>query len=96
MIQVTPVVQDARPKRANQGQGGQIAQLQKVSNDIRPDLDSTKKAKAYTTDIPSEISENVMAPPVKRKKHSKQAMVCLLFIIYTKIDLCRLELRQTM
>ncbi|RDB31095.1 hypothetical protein Hypma_000006 [Hypsizygus marmoreus] len=59
-----------RPVRQNRGQGGVIAQLRAVSDQIRPDL-QTPASKPTTRNIPNNSRRNEMAPPPKASR-SKQ------------------------
>ena len=66
-----------RSGRLNQGQGGAIDQLQRVSTQI----EHTKKRKKTAQDsIPTTELENPLAPPeqIKRKK-AKKAQVCHIY-----------------
>lgn len=70
---------ELRSKRRNRGQGGVIAQLTAVSDQIRPDLlQSTKQTKRKTAKIPSDVPLNVMAP---RPKQVRRVSVLSSFVI---------------
>ena len=59
---------DSRPKRSTRGQGGVIAQLAAVSDQIRPDLRPGRQTRSMTQGIPSDVPENDMAPPVRKRR----------------------------
>lgn len=78
---------EGRPARANRGQGGHIAQLEKAVNSIRPDLiqgasnDNNTKRQKHTKFIPEDIAENPMAPN-KQQRTNPQVSAALFIYRY--------------
>ena len=77
-----------RSGRSNLGQGGAALQLEKVRKDIHPDTISVlRKRKSMIAEMPEDLRENNMAPPlpVKRQWGSKAKVR-----IYILTEYCQL------
>jgi hypothetical protein len=56
-----------RPIRSTRGQGGYLARLESISEQIRPDLRQGIVAQ-HKARIPAEVPVNDMAPPIKQRR----------------------------
>ena len=58
---------NTRPKHLTRGKGGVIAQLQGISDMLRPDLCEGSTVQSKTQEIPPKVPINNMAPPTKQQ-----------------------------
>ncbi|KAF9456378.1 hypothetical protein BDZ94DRAFT_1315225 [Collybia nuda] len=74
-LQIPNGSKSEQPQRVTRGQGGQIEQLTKVGEQIRPDLDSKGNKLVMTNsgkNIPKRTQENVMAPALQKVRVTKK------------------------
>lgn len=83
-----------RPIRSNRGVGGQLAQLEKASSIVEKGLlnkvTGQKRDRNNLVDIPEDLNENNLAPPIptKRARTSKVVSIFLFFVYRTSNFLC--------
>lgn len=68
-----------RPLRSNRGKGGASAQLAAFGELIRPDLHKATGKRPRTTNIPTNVPLNAMAPPAKQCRGVSCSLLFLLF-----------------
>lgn len=79
------MVDQRRSTRTNRGQGGAIAQLEKVAQDIQQ---GGRKRKTGVVNMPEELSDNEMAPPPPKKRlqpsHAQVSPCAFSIVVFLK------------
>ena len=83
LLMATNLENPRRPICSNAGQGGKRAQLEKVVDSIRPDLnpENARSARVYKQAFPEDARENALAPAAKAKTRRKTAAAKVRFLI---------------
>jgi hypothetical protein len=76
-----------RSTRSTRGQGGAIAQLERVVRDIQPSFEHAQKRKTTVDNMPEDLSDNDMAPPPSKKRLRHSQVSFYFFLTSLKLTL---------
>lgn len=81
-----------RPHRAGAEEGGALSQLERVGDQIRPDLREPGKKRTRkhcdVDDIPEDLPVNNMAPSEPKRRRTKNAPVSLIILKFSTLPSC--------